>query len=71
MNGFFLLKLSLTPLLDHPAYLDPGSGSFILQVILAAILGSLLVFRSYLVKVKDFLLKLFNRNRGEEDHNGE
>jgi hypothetical protein len=67
MNGFFLQNLSLSPILDNPAYLDPGSGSFILQLILATILGGLLVLRSYWNKVKDFFLKLFNRNPGEDD----
>ena len=67
MNGFFLQNLSLSPILDNPAYLDPGSGSFILQLILATILGGLLVLRSYWNKVKDFFLKLFKRYPGEDD----
>jgi hypothetical protein len=67
MNGFFLLNLSFLPVADHHAYLDPGSGSFILQLILAAILGGLLVLRSYWAKVKDFFLRIFNREPGKED----
>jgi hypothetical protein len=33
------------------AYLDPGSGSFILQILLATLLASLLFFKSFWRKV--------------------
>ena len=71
MNSIFLLHPSLTPIIDQQLYLDPGSGSFILQLILAAILGGLLVLRSYWAKVKDFFLNLFNVHPGDEDNDGE
>lgn len=44
------------------AYLDPGSGSFILQVLIAAILGGMIAFRSYLGKAINFLRTKFKRN---------
>jgi hypothetical protein len=43
------------------AYLDPGSGSFILQLLLAALVGGLFVIRSYWKKIADFLRKIFSR----------
>jgi hypothetical protein len=66
MFGLVFTNLTTTVLFDHPAYLDPGSGSLILQVILAALLGGLLVLRTSWNKVKDFLGGLFKRNPGEE-----
>lgn len=39
------------------AYLDPGSGSFILQILLAALLGSMFVLRSFWAKVVNFFRK--------------
>ena len=46
------------------AYLDPGSGSIIVQVIIAAIVGLLATFRLW----KSRLLALFGiRDEGEDD----
>jgi len=39
MNGFFLANLSFSHIIDKVAYLDPGSDSFILQLILATLFG--------------------------------
>jgi hypothetical protein len=41
------------------AYLDPGSGSYILQLLIAAALGGLLLLRMYWSKVKSFFRRLF------------
>lgn len=38
-------------------YLDPGSGSYILQVIIAAILGGLMFFKNFWIKIKSFFIK--------------
>ena len=38
-------------------YLDPGSGSYLLQVIIAAILGGLMFFKNFWIKVKSFFVK--------------
>lgn len=43
-----------------PAYLDPGSGSFILQVLLASLVGVGFAFRS-------FWARLFGRGKSTED----
>ena len=42
------------------AYLDPGSGSFILQLILASLMGALFMLGVYWKKVKAFFLDLFS-----------
>jgi hypothetical protein len=40
------------------AYLDPGSGSYMLQLLIAAALGGLLLLRLYWAKVKSFVRRL-------------
>ena len=66
MFGLAFKNIMATVLFDHQAYLDPGSGSLILQVILATLLGGLLVLRTSWNKVKDFLGGLFKRNPDQE-----
>ena len=43
------------------AYLDPGSGSLILQVIIASALSGLMYFRNAREKLRDKLRTLFRR----------
>ena len=42
-------------------YLDPGSGSYLAQVIIASILGVVFYFRNILAMVRGFFSKLFGR----------
>jgi hypothetical protein len=44
----------LTILTDKIAYLDPGSGSFLIQLAIAALVGMAVVFRSQWAKIKKF-----------------
>ena len=41
------------------AYLDPGTGSIILQAVIGAILGSFLVIKMYWYKISGSLRRLF------------
>jgi hypothetical protein len=51
------------------AYLDPGSGSYLLQLLIAGFLGGLFVIRASWDKIKAFFRKLFDKqaNRGLDD----
>lgn len=49
------------------AYLDPGSGSFILQLLIAAVLGGLIAVRAYWGKIVNFLGGVFSRSESEEE----
>jgi hypothetical protein len=49
------------------AYLDPGSGSYLLQLLVAAALGGLLLLRLYWSKVKSFLRRVFTGREDEPD----
>jgi hypothetical protein len=66
MNNFrqtihvFLLAgilLLLLPRETH-AYIDPGTGSYILQIVLAALLGALFALKIFWNNVKSFFAKL-------------
>jgi len=39
------------------AYLDPGSGSFIIQLVIATVLGSLFIIKGYWKKIVAFFIK--------------
>jgi hypothetical protein len=43
------------------AYLDPGSGSYLLQLLLAALFGGLFILRMSWDRVKTFFRKLISR----------
>tara|TARA_B100001057_G_scaffold435912_1_gene466576 strand:- start:681 stop:896 length:216 start_codon:yes stop_codon:yes gene_type:complete len=45
------------------AYLDPGSGSIILQAILGFIAAGIASISFYWSKFKNFLVKLFRKNK--------
>jgi hypothetical protein len=51
-------------------YLDPGSGSFILQVLLATLLASLLFLKTYWRKIIGFFKKPPSQNQ-DPSQNGE
>ena len=62
----YLIKLSLSFYMllametNSYAYLDPGRGSFILQMILAFLVSILVFFRSALYKIKELIFKFLN-----------
>lgn len=49
------------------AYIDPGMGSIIIQVIIGALVGGLVTISRFWRKVKTFFGNLFTRGRGDED----
>ena len=71
MDGYLsdqLLRTLLGPLGAEHAYLDPGSGSILLQLLVAGALGALIVLRTSWGRIR----KLFGRDTDEEeDENGE
>jgi hypothetical protein len=64
-----LLTLSflISPLLSGDAYLDPGSGSVILQVLLASLFAVLFFFRASIRKLFDRLRKKSNSEEQDEE----
>ena len=54
MNIFFL-------------YIDPGSGSYLIQVIIAAVLGAAIYFKNFWIRIKSF----FSKRKPEDEEKGE
>lgn len=44
------------------AYLDPGSGSFFIQLLVAGLMGALFLIGAYWKRVKTFFLRMFGRS---------
>lgn len=57
---FFFMVLCFLPNKAH-AYLDPGTGSYFLQVAMAALVGGAFFTKSLWIKVKLFLKKILSR----------
>lgn len=48
-------------------YLDPGSGSYLLQLLIAGAMGGLLILRMYWSRVSAFIRRLFGKEVDEEE----
>lgn len=49
------------------AYLDPGTGSYIVQSLIAALAAGLYIIKLYFGKIKSFLGSLFSKRDSEEE----
>lgn len=45
------------------AYLDPGSGSYILQILIATFVGGLFALRASWGKISNYFRRRFNQNK--------
>jgi hypothetical protein len=57
-----MVEILTSPAIKGQAYLDPGSGSFILQLLVASLVGIGFALRSYWGKITGF----FRKNKGED-----
>jgi hypothetical protein len=53
--------LLLLPTSAH-AYLDPGTGSYVLQMIIAGVLGAAFAAKLYWLRIKRFIAGIFSKN---------
>ena len=65
-NNLFFFSASILPILicfpkTVYAYLDPGSGSFILQMLIAGLLGVLFSIKMMWGRIKEFFNNLFSK----------
>jgi hypothetical protein len=56
-----LLTISLVTARPAHAYLDPGTGSYILQLLIAALLGVLFAIKMFWLRIKAFFSNLISR----------
>ncbi len=53
------------------AYLDPGTGSMILQLLLGGVAGALVIGKLYFGKIRSFFAGLLGRQAQGENHKDE
>jgi len=49
------------------AYLDPGTGSFVIQIIIAFALGAIIFIKIYFNKIKDFFSKILLKKKSKDE----
>jgi hypothetical protein len=57
MNGSILHILTFIPLLSVEVYLDPGSGSVLIQLLIAGLLGAAFILKVSWRKIKAFFIR--------------
>lgn len=51
---------------DAYAYLDPGTGSYVLQIVLAGLAASLLVLKLFWARIKLFFWSTFGKKKTDD-----
>ncbi|MFL5809915.1 MAG: hypothetical protein ACJ749_10375 [Flavisolibacter sp.] len=57
----------MTSIFHFLLYIDPGSGSYLVQVIAAAVLSIVFFFKNLKLYIKDLFRRLFRRNEKKQD----
>lgn len=65
MKIFCLLSIILILAVANQAhaYIDPGSGSYMLQILLAFIFGALASIKMFWLNIKEFFRNLFSKSK--------
>jgi hypothetical protein len=62
-----VLAAWITGWLQPARYLDPGSGSYLIQLLIASLMGALILLRVYWSKVSGFFRRLIGKSVEEDD----
>ena len=66
---FLLTLIFIVVTYDYAhAYIYPSTGSYILQLVLAGLLGALFTLKIFWKKIKLTIVQLFSRNNRAESH---
>jgi len=60
---FLIVTLNFALAQNAYAYLDPGTGSYIFQVLIATVIGALFTIKMYWQKIKDSIVNLFSKKQ--------
>lgn len=52
------------------AYLDPGSGSFLFQILIGTLLGLVMSVKVYWGRIRNFFVKFFSRKKRTSENEG-
>jgi hypothetical protein len=64
----FILANVAWPRSDIEAYIDPGTGSLILQILLAVLVGAGFAVKIFWANIKSFFSRLFAKKRDDSDN---
>ena len=64
---FYIMLLTVIIPVSAFAYLDPATGSYIVQIVIASILTSLFVIKHYWKKIKSKVMMLFNKGEDKQE----
>ena len=59
----FFIAIFILVTKDAHAYLDPGSGSYLLQIVIAGLVGGLFTVKTFWFQIKTFVTNLFSRKK--------
>lgn len=65
-NMFGLPLLMLISIPEAHAYLDMGTGSYIIQGLLAGAFAGIYAVKAYWLRIRIFLSKFFGKDKGEQ-----
>jgi len=51
----------------YPYYIDPGTGSIIIQVLIGGVIGGIALIGIYRMRVRNFFSNLFKRRRQDSE----
>jgi len=67
INGLGLaLMIAIIPQIAF-AYIDPGTGSYIIQIAIAALVGGLFAVKMFWIRIKTFITSLFKKKTDESE----
>lgn len=65
MNLIIYLFCFLFFFIELKAYLDPGTGSYLLQLLIAGIAGAILTLKIFWNNIKNFFMKIFKKRKNK------
>jgi hypothetical protein len=65
LGAFVALFFVFTPQRAH-AYLDPGTGSYIFQILIASLLGAAFAIKVFWLRIKTFVVGLVSKRPKDE-----
>jgi hypothetical protein len=48
------------------AYIDPGTGSYVIQIVIAFLVTTLFLIKSFWIRIKVFFTKLFSKQKNKQ-----
>ncbi len=70
LSAVFLFLLLITAQNAY-AYLDPGTGSYILQILIASLVGATFAVKIFWQKIMTSLKRMLSKNAGEQANDPE